>query len=333
MHLVRTGSTAGLEQLVRDMGHNPIDLIKSVGLTQAQFRDPNQYIDYHKMTALLGACSEVCNAPQFGLLLAQTQTTIVLGDLPMISSRARTVGEAVSAINRFLYLHASGVSIDTGLHRHQAQIRLSINIGEPPGMAQLLQLSTAHLAMYIAELLNADTYCQAIHLTQADPAPSDTSANLRFSNLRYGQTFDGISFPCELLQRPTHHDEEALNNHLQRYLTRLQTLYPDNLENQVAAVIGRLLPSGECSIETVAATLNVHPRTLQERLRAQQTGYRKILQQKRYELAIQQLAKPNANITELALQLGYAELAVFSRHFKQWTGLSPRAWRQVEREA
>ena len=34
------------------------------------------------------------------------------------------------------------------------------------------------------------------------------------------------------------------------------------------------------------------------------------------------------SITDIALQLGYAETAVFSRHFRRWTGKSPRQWRQ-----
>ena len=34
------------------------------------------------------------------------------------------------------------------------------------------------------------------------------------------------------------------------------------------------------------------------------------------------------SITDLAFKLGYAEPSVFSRSFKQWTGLSPRQWQQ-----
>jgi AraC-like DNA-binding protein len=34
------------------------------------------------------------------------------------------------------------------------------------------------------------------------------------------------------------------------------------------------------------------------------------------------------SVTDLALNLGYADVSVFSRHFKQWTGLSPRNWQQ-----
>jgi AraC-like DNA-binding protein len=59
-------------------------------------------------------------------------------------------------------------------------------------------------------------------------------------------------------------------------------------------------------------------------------SYRQILQQTRYDLARRQLRGGGTNITDLALQLGYAEVAVFSRHFKRWSGMSPRAWQNSQ---
>jgi AraC-like DNA-binding protein len=36
----------------------------------------------------------------------------------------------------------------------------------------------------------------------------------------------------------------------------------------------------------------------------------------------------NVSLTDLALQLGYAELSIFSRNFKHWFGMSPSEWRE-----
>jgi AraC-like DNA-binding protein len=94
-------------------------------------------------------------------------------------------------------------------------------------------------------------------------------------------------------------------------------------------VIGRLLPVGDCSLEQVAATLDMHPRTLQAKLKKEhQKSYREILQETRQGLAERFLRQRSGSITDLALQLGYAELAVFSRHFKRWSGMTPREWQK-----
>ncbi|WP_143875836.1 helix-turn-helix domain-containing protein, partial [Oenococcus oeni] len=43
--------------------------------------------------------------------------------------------------------------------------------------------------------------------------------------------------------------------------------------------------------------------------------------------AQQMLAKPQYNIDEIALVLGYSDSTHFSRQFKRWTGLSPKKYR------
>jgi AraC-like DNA-binding protein len=86
-------------------------------------------------------------------------------------------------------------------------------------------------------------------------------------------------------------------------------------------------------VEQVAVTLDMHPRTLQAKLKKQHTkSYREILQETRQGLAERYLRQGSGSITDLALQLGYAELAVFSRHFKRWSGMTPRAWQKQHRQ-
>jgi len=73
------------------------------------------------------------------------------------------------------------------------------------------------------------------------------------------------------------------------------------------------------------------PWSLAETLLAEGSSYGKLLQQTRLEIAQQHLLNSRLNITELALRLGYAEVAVFSRNFRHWTGLSPLQWRRQQR--
>ena len=47
------------------------------------------------------------------------------------------------------------------------------------------------------------------------------------------------------------------------------------------------------------------------------------------EIAEQHLRYRSMAVTELALNLGYADVSVFSGNFRQWTGLSPRAWQHA----
>lgn len=333
MYLVRSGAAEKIEQLIHEHGRNPIEIIRQVGLRQSQFRDPDTYIAYHKLAELLELSANQCQNPLFGLALAARQTLSVLGDLPMIVSRAPTVGEALTTANKYLYLHASGVDVSQELRGDTVRLNLAINIHAGRGIDQLMQMSVAHLGMFVAGLLNADRFSMHLHLRQ--PAP-DTLASLppvAYQHVRFGQAFNGVTVEARQLEIETHFDEATLNEHLDAYLQKLQSLYPNQLEGQVRDVIGRLLPTGECTIEWVASALGMHTRTLQSRLREAGASYRTLLRETRQALAEQHLRYDAISITELALQLGYSEVAVFSRHFRQWVGQSPRAWQKTQRQA
>ena len=117
-----------------------------------------------------------------------------------------------------------------------------------------------------------------------------------------------------------------------REIAVLQLQYPDSLEKQAIDVIGKLLPTGECSLGKVAATLDMHPRSFQQRLQQNKLSYSKLLRETRQSLAELHLRDQSMNVTELAFSLGFSEVSAFSRCFKSWTGQSPKQWQKAARK-
>ncbi len=81
-------------------------------------------------------------------------------------------------------------------------------------------------------------------------------------------------------------------------------------------------------IETMAAALSMHPRTLRRRLEAEGTNYRDLLAQVRLQIAIDYLRNTRMTNEEIANRLGYSDAANFRHAFARWTGKSPREYRQ-----
>lgn len=332
MHLVRSGAVAHFEQLVLELGDNPIQIMQQVGLRQAQFRDPNTYVAYSSMAELLEVAAQRCQQPLFGALLAQRQSIHVLGDLPLIVARASTIEEALKLTNEAIYLHASGVSLKIKPIDDWVQLILTIDIHSHQGIEQLMQLSVGHLAIFIASLQNIKAQHVPLHLCQNQPDDLSEEILKQLPNIKFHETFDGVLIKAKQLSSPNYQNEEALSSHLQQHLQYLKDHYPTNLADQTQVLICRLLPTGECSIHRTAAALGIHERTLQIKLKESETSYRELLQKVRQNLAEQHLRNGILSITELALQLGYAEVAVFSRHFRHWTGLSPRQWQKMNKK-
>ncbi|MFV0574199.1 MAG: helix-turn-helix domain-containing protein [Vibrio sp.] len=324
MYLVRSGAASNFESLTLELGVNPIQLMHQVGLRQAEFRDPNTYISYAKLIELLELASIKTKQPLFGLLLAQTQTQEVLGDVPILVSRMKTIEMALQKANEYLYLHAHGAQVKIRDKGEYVQLRISIDIETSTELNTIIQLSVYHLALFIAGLLNVKIDSIPLYLTQIKPElePAKALKNTVF----FHSEFNGIQLKTSQLSHPNHHNEAALDQLLSHRLQNLQQQYPEELADQVKDLIRHLLPTGECCIERIANALGMHHRSLQIQLKEKGYNYRSLLQQTRQEIAKYQLSHGKKSITELALQLGYVEIAVFSRHFKQWTGMSPREW-------
>ena len=329
MSLVRSGALEGYEKQVKRLGGNPGHLLSQVGLSPALLRNPNTYISYSKMIELLEVSARACAEPCLGLLMSQQQTSAILGDLNMTVFRQPTVGDAMATVSRHLYLHARGARLQQEPQGDNTLLALSIDINSPLGMDQTMQLSVGQLGNFMRELLgSADSGCKEL-LRQPAPAAGQSRVSAqRLSRIEFGARADGVRFPSHWLQAQPRFDEERISEHLNSYLGALQQRYPDNLRDQVKDIIGQLLSSGECSLEQVASTLNLQPRVLQQRLQASGTHYGELLRETRQDIAEQHLRHGSLSVTELALQLGFAEASVFSRSFKSWTGQSPRAWQR-----
>jgi AraC-like DNA-binding protein len=84
------------------------------------------------------------------------------------------------------------------------------------------------------------------------------------------------------------------------------------------------------SIHELAEIVGMSRRTLQRRLHEAGTSFHSLIEQTRFELARDRLADPAASITDIAYDLGYSDVAVLSRSFKRWAGISPRQFRAAQ---
>jgi AraC-like DNA-binding protein len=86
------------------------------------------------------------------------------------------------------------------------------------------------------------------------------------------------------------------------------------------------LPSGDCDRDRIAQVLNMTVRTLHNKLEGTGTSYQQLLDETRQELAQEYIEKNRMSVSDIAYLLGYTDVSSFSRAFKRWSGLSPRAY-------
>lgn len=84
-----------------------------------------------------------------------------------------------------------------------------------------------------------------------------------------------------------------------------------------------MVQGGKWDIDTVADQLAVSKRTLQNRLKEEQTSYLKLLDALKNKMAVRYLETAKGSICEIAFLLGFSEQSAFNHAFKRWTGKTP----------
>lgn len=326
MHLVRTGALMGYTTLVSTLGHNPILLLKQVGFTPAQLSNPDTYVSAQRVADLLDITAEHCQDPLFGLRLGSSHSAIALGELAYGISMQSTLRDSLQYANTHLALHAQGAHLEEQVLGDLTRWCFYLDFTNGWGLRQVLQMSIGQLYNHLVNNGSPD-HRISIHLQQPEP-PRYKKVSGYQNLLVFGSDFDGVQFPTVFSKYQLNQDSDILRDYFQQRIQMLEELYPNSLPSQLSYLFTSALASGDCSLPQVAASLNLHPRVLQKRLSAEGTSFSKVLQQTRQDIACQHLRSSNIAITDLALKLGYAEVAIFSRHFKRWTGLSPQQWRQ-----
>ncbi|MBJ9720705.1 helix-turn-helix domain-containing protein [Acinetobacter calcoaceticus] len=79
--------------------------------------------------------------------------------------------------------------------------------------------------------------------------------------------------------------------------------------------------------ETLANQLNMHPRTLRRKLKAEGETFRNLVTEYKIKKAITLLTMTKLNFKQVAYQLGFKSSTSFSKSFKSWTGYSPQKYR------
>lgn len=96
----------------------------------------------------------------------------------------------------------------------------------------------------------------------------------------------------------------------------------DTVSARVRSALVELLPGGECSIDDVCRVLGMSRRTLQRKLKEENTSFQQQLNHTRELLTKNYLRNTRLSSEDIAYLLGYQDLNSFYRAFSLWTGKS-----------
>lgn len=317
-----------IEQTLASEGHDPAPLFTTAGISTNDCHDPNARISMVKTQKLWRLAVAATGNPAFGLVVARHFQPAALHGLGFAWLASDTLHDALGRLVR--YSHLINVLPEFRLENGKDTVDLVFTLPDlGPDFAYAA--TDAGLAVFLRMCqITAGTDIMPVHVATQRPEPADTSAytDVFGPSIEYRAPAHRLSFDATLVNSllATANPELARINDqtVIDYLARYQR---DSLTMQVRAKIIERLPDGRPSQEDIAHTLHTSLRSLQRRLKNEETNYTSLMNETQQELAIQYVRDSSRTLGEIAYLLGFSEPSNFTRAFKRWTGKSPGEFR------
>jgi len=145
--------------------------------------------------------------------------------------------------------------------------------------------------------------------------------------IRYGAERNALTFDRALLDRRIEKSDVAYHALIRKYLITARAEIDGGTLEQVRAEIARQMELGHCTLERVASSLRMPPRSLQRRLQAEGLSFRGLLDEWRRARALSLVNNSRLPLSEVSEALGYSEQSVFTQAFRRWYGGTPHRFR------
>ncbi|WP_157994786.1 AraC family transcriptional regulator [Paracoccus tegillarcae] len=292
-------------------------------------RKPDERVPFDAICALYEHCAEEWGVPDLGLRLAVYQHLEILGPVALVTKEEPDLRGAIRAMARNLVIHTNGLV--AGVHETDGIAALSLNVqltGTSTRQYMLLSLAVARNVLEQAGKAPVDL----IEVTFRDQdACVRRAAEASFGcPVRFGAEQNALYFDQSALDRKIEQTDAAYHAIIDRYLTSSRDEFAGRISDEARGEIARQMEFGDCSLETVAHSLRLEPRSLQRRLQEEGLTFRDLVDDWRRERALSLVTRTRLPLSEVSLALGYADQSVFSRAFQRWYDESPLACRKKD---
>lgn len=321
--LASSASLTGYADLVSELGGNPEELMACADIPLTLLDGQERMINGESLSRLFDLSAQRLDCPAFCLLLSQRQDLSVLGPVGLMMAQSACFGDAYQVLEKYIHLRSEAGTFSLEVHGDLAIIKYVPHVQGHNQVQQICDLSLGIGCHLIRSYIGKHWKPRAVYFRHKAPSDMAAYSMLFRSPLSFEQEFNGLVFDAGLLQAPLGRDDTEIRQFLGRYLDALNEAKSLDVIQQCTMLIREQLAAGACSLKSVAQALGLTERTLQRRLRAQNSRYQNLLAKIRKEISAESLGSPGMNITLLSQQLGYADVSSFSKAYKSWFGVSP----------
>lgn len=326
---VRAAALTNFFEVARDVGLNPLPLLRKVGLSRALLEDPEQRIPAEAAVALLEEAAQQAHCMDFGLRMAESRQLSDFGVVSLLISHQPTLRDALTTTIEYRHLINDSLAMQIEDAGKMVIVREEIVSHAPARQATELALGVLHRMCHA--LLGARWRPHSVNFRHEAPPDLRLHRRLFACRLEFGSEFNGIVCAAADLDAPNPGADPAMARYARRFVESLPRVSEPSVRLDVRKAIYLMLPSGRAGSSYVAQGLGLSVRTLQRQLDEAGTSFTELLNEVRRELAQRYVENPDLAMLRIAELLGYATPSSFTRWFIAQFGMAPQAWRAAHR--
>lgn len=312
-------------------GLDSASLFVEVGLDPQFLRDPNGRYPVSKMAKLWRLAVETSGDPCFALKASAYVQPATFHSLGLAMMASQNLEDALQRTARFsrIVSNAVDVVIEHTPRGVKEVVRFLDGVPTVDEGIDLFMASTLKLGRMLTGVENLPV---EIRLCRDGSAETRAEFEKFFGcSIEFRAEENSLLVPHEWMSLPLPMANPELARKNDRVVMEyLRSFDGARVSEKVRAELISRLPAGEPARADVAGVLNMSEKTLQRRLRDEETNYQQILDETRSELAKQYLSERQLSVCDVTFRLGFSDQSSFTRAFKRWTGVSPGEFRNAK---
>ncbi|MBV9210041.1 MAG: AraC family transcriptional regulator, partial [Acidobacteria bacterium] len=282
------------------------ELYRAVGLNPALLKDPDNRIPFSQIVALYEQGARLTGDDAFGLHVGE-RTSVKMFDLVGYAvANSPTLGDALARASRYHMIWNDGAELrlETGGALSRLAYRyLDLNGAE---CRQDAEMTLALIMTFGRHVTGAEWAVREARFQHSKPQDVREHERIFRAPLQFEREVSELVFESKMLSLSLIEADPTLCAVLDRHAEELLTKLPrrGGLIDDVRALLRQALNGGDPGLEAISQQLGLSPRTLQRKLKEEQTSHQDLLDEMRRDLSVRYLQEREMAICEVAYLLG-----------------------------
>ena len=311
-------------------GHSAAGLLDRIAVTRAVLEDPEGLIPLAHFIAFFEDAALLVRNPHFGLHAGRLAGSDSLGPLSFLFLSAPDLRTAFASFTRYLSTMQQASSNHFTDAGHWATFSYGVLDQSLTQRRQDAEYSIGAMFNLARQYTGGEIELREVRFEHARVGDYARYRDYFGCDVFFEQDGNALTLEGRFLEVRGRVLSPSLHPILEEHLRRLAGRdHEPSFAGRVKALIEAAPLDAPPTLAEAARKLEVSVPTLHRRLRSTGTGWRALLHEHRMVAAARLLRESRRNVSAIALAVGFAESASFTRSFARRFGISPGRYRAL----